>query len=109
MALCQGRGVEIIVSDRIHLGTASGIHWRDSRRVNLQEPWGCMMTFQDSRTYNWYLKGVLKSRVIVLDASELPDKVEEVKFWQDYAAAAAGPLVFAFFAIGKVVIGNDFE
>jgi len=99
--------MEIIVGDRVHLGTAKGIHRCDSRRVERQGPWSCMMTFQDSETYNWYLEGRAKDYVFVLDPSELPDKVEEVKFWGGHCPSGTSQL--QCYAIGKVVIGSDFE
>ena len=97
--------MEIIVSDRVRLNTAEGVHRCDSRRVDMQGPWSCMMTFQDSGTYNWYLKDIPRDFVDILDASELPDKAEEVKFWWAWREGA----VRHFYAIGKVVIGSDFE
>ena len=99
--------MEIIVSDRAHLNTAKGVYRCDSRRVDMQGPWSCMMTFQDSETYDWYLKGMSKDYIYVLDASELPDKAEEVKFWWDYSMPGGGKK--QYYAIGKVVIGNDSE
>ena len=65
-----------------------------------------MMTFQDRTTCDWYLEGVSPNSRLIMDASELPDKVVDVKFWRDYGAE--GP-VREFYAIGEVVIGNDFE
>ena len=62
------------------------------------------MTFQDSDTYNWYLKDTTWNYRVVLDPSELPDKAEEVKFWWTRSGS-----VTHFYAIGKVVLGSDFE
>ena len=65
------------------------------------------MTFQDSKTYNYYVESILPTNRVVLDASEFPDKVAEVKFWQAYCVG--GGRATEFYAIGEVVIGNDFE
>ena len=64
------------------------------------------MTFQDSETYHWYLKGK-ESFAIILDASELPDKVEEVKFW--WFSSPGSVTEREFYAIGKVMIGSNLE
>jgi hypothetical protein len=61
-----------------------------------------MMTFQDYNTYNWYLKDVPNRLAVILDTSELPDKVEEVKFWRPYVMGAP----VAYYAVGKVTIGD---
>ena len=98
--------MESIVSDGVHLRTVRDVHKRDSRRVDLQAPWVCKMTFQDKETYNWYLKGV-ESYAIILDASELPEKVKEVKFW--WRLSPTSDRGKEYYAIGKVVIGNDLE
>ena len=65
-----------------------------------------MMTFQESATYNWYLRGK-ESYAVIQDASELPDKVEEVKFW--WQVSPTSDREKEFYAVGKVVIGNDLE
>ena len=64
------------------------------------------MTFQDSETYHWYTKGVKESDVVIMDPSELPDKVEEVKFWKNWASDGQHRV---YYAIGKVTIENDLE
>jgi hypothetical protein len=63
-----------------------------------------MMTFQDYNTYNWYLKDVPSSCAVILDTSELPDKVEEVQFWRYYVPGMGAQM--AYYAIGKVTIGD---
>jgi len=76
-------------------------------RDNHQEPWRFLMTFQDSETYHWYTKGVEESAVVIMDPSELPDKVEEVKFWRIWDLSDGHHRIF--YAIGKVTIENDLE
>src|SRR5258706_5800030 len=98
--------MEIIVSDRVHLSTAKGIHRCDSRRVDPEGPWSCVMTFQDSGTYDWYLEDIARDYKVILDISELPDKVEEVKSWWVWTGTGGRK---QWCAIGKVVIGSDFE
>ena len=44
---------------------------------------------------------------ILLDASELPDKVEEVKFF--WYSAPGGLTEREYYAIGKVMIGSNLE
>lgn len=58
------------------------------------------MTFQDYDTYNWYLEDTPRHLRRVIDPSELPDKVEEVKSWTS---------LDVFYAVGKVQIMNEFE
>jgi len=68
------------------------------------------MTFQDYETYDWYLKGVPEHLIVVMDPSELPDKAEEVKFW-NRSAPVSGEERWrdAFYAIGEVAIRTDFK
>ena len=58
------------------------------------------MTFQDYDTYNWYLEDIPRHLRQMIDPSELPDKVEEAKFWQSRDV---------FYAVGRVQIMNGFE
>jgi hypothetical protein len=54
------------------------------------------MTFQDTETYHWYTKSVQENSIVAMDPSELPDKVEEVKFWWGWEDSQK-----VFYAIGK--------
>lgn len=67
------------------------------------------MTFQDYDTYDWYLKGVPDHLILVMDPSELPDKAEEVKFWQRSHPGRNDAYEYIFYAVGKVQITSDFE
>jgi len=60
-----------------------------------------MMTFHDHKTYNWYSRSVQKTAIVVMDPSELPDRVEEVIFWWNWAPDALGQK--EYYAIGTVM------
>lgn len=95
--------MENIVSDRVNLSTSMGAYWRDSRRVNRQEPWRCLVTFQDKETYDWYTERCIsKGNALIMDPSELPGRAEQVKFWSAYGTS----IQLEYYAIGKVTIGG---
>jgi hypothetical protein len=68
-----------------------------------------MITAQNYDTFNWYLKGIQDHNKVVLDSSELPDKVQDVKFWQYRCRTLNDVLEEGYYAIGKVQVMNDFE
>ena len=63
------------------------------------------MTLNDD-TYSWNMRAVRDHQIFIMDPSELPDKLEGVKFWERWDVGLSEN---AHYAVGKVMTTSDFE